>query len=110
VIDFGWFGLKSNSNIQSFRPSDFTPASGRAVAASRADLERPKAEALGYLEARTGMRIAFLLDGPSLIIEIWAGSSTAQITNGAVIRFAQDDGSGVFRLNVQVSKSRFGEF
>ena len=45
---------KSNGNIQSLRPSDFAQAFGRAVAASRGVLERPKAEALSYLEATTG--------------------------------------------------------
>jgi hypothetical protein len=41
--------------IQSLRPSDFAPAFGRAVAASRR-LKRPKAKALGYLEATATIR------------------------------------------------------
>jgi hypothetical protein len=38
--------------IQSLRPSDFTRAFGRAEARFCARLERPEAEASGYLEAK----------------------------------------------------------
>jgi hypothetical protein len=50
--------------IQSLRPSDFAPAFGRPVAASRCMWERPKAEALGYLEAIPFKTDRALRDGP----------------------------------------------
>jgi hypothetical protein len=45
---------KSGGKNQSLRPSVYAPAFGRVVLRFQRVLERPKAEALGYLEATNG--------------------------------------------------------